>query len=143
MNKKFFLPVVLCLSFGTLLCSPGENECKSTNEMRRVGDKIFTMGPTFSLLFTDVHFFEEKGAFTRNQDGQYHIDIEQAKQAMREWAALILQVEGDGDLATATSYKEKNGGISEKLQADLDKINTAGIPRDIDFIKGKEVLGVK
>ena len=89
------------------------------------------------------NFFEEKGAFTRNEEGKYHIDIEKARQAMRDWAAFILQVEGDGDLETATSYKEKNGGISEKLQADLDKINSAGIPRDIDFIQGKEVLGLK
>ena len=89
------------------------------------------------------NFFEEKGAFSRNEEGKYHIDIEKAKQAMRDWAALILQVEGDGDLEMATSYKEKNGGISEKLQADLDKINSAGIPRDIDFIQGKQVLGLK
>jgi hypothetical protein len=89
------------------------------------------------------NFFEEKGAFTRNEEGKYHIDIAKAQQAMREWAAFILQVEGDGDLATATSYKEKNGGTSPKLQADLDKINSAGIPRDIDFVQGKEVLGIK
>jgi hypothetical protein len=89
------------------------------------------------------NYFEEKGAFTRNEEGKYHIDIEKARQAMRTWAAFILQVEGDGDLETATSYKEKNGGVSENLQADLAKINSAGIPRDIDFIQGKGVLGLK
>ena len=88
------------------------------------------------------NFFEEKGAFTRNEEGKYHINIEKAKLAMREWAALILQVEGEGDLETAVSYKEKNGKISEKLQADLDKINSAGIPKDIDFVQGKQVLGI-
>jgi hypothetical protein len=89
------------------------------------------------------NFFEEKGAFTRNADGRYHIDIEKAKQALRDWAAFILQVEGEGDFATATSYNEKNGKINERLQADLDKINSAGIPRDIDFKQGKQSLGLK
>jgi hypothetical protein len=88
------------------------------------------------------NFFEEKGAFTRNADGKYHIDIEKAKQALRDWAAFVLQVEGEGDLATAISYNEKNGKINEKLQADLDIINNAGIPRDIDFKQGKQVLGL-
>ena len=89
------------------------------------------------------NFFEAKGAFTRNDDGKYHIDIEKAQQAMKDWAALILQTEGEGDLETATSYKEENGKISEKLQADLNKINSAGIPRDIDFKQGKQTLGLK
>jgi hypothetical protein len=89
------------------------------------------------------NFFEEKGAFTRNADGKYHIDFEKAKLALRDWAAFILQVEGDGDMATATSYNEKNGKINEKLQADLNVINSAGIPRDIDFKQGKHVLGLK
>ncbi|MDR2409232.1 MAG: Zn-dependent hydrolase, partial [Bacteroidales bacterium] len=86
------------------------------------------------------NFFEEKAAFSRNADGRYHIDIEKAKQALRDWAAFILQVEGEGDLATAIAYNEKNGKINEKLQADLDMINNAGIPRDIDFKQGKQVL---
>jgi hypothetical protein len=89
------------------------------------------------------NFFEEKGAFTRNADGRYHVEIDKAKQALKEWAALILQVEGEGDLTTAISYHEKNGKINEKLQADLDLINHAGIPRDIDFKQGKQVLGLK
>ena len=34
------------------------------------------------------------------------------------------------------------GIIKEQLQADLDKINEAGIPRDIRFKQGKELLGL-
>ncbi|MDR1459300.1 MAG: Zn-dependent hydrolase [Bacteroidales bacterium] len=89
------------------------------------------------------NFFEEKGAFVRNSDGRYHIDVEKAKETLKLWAAFILQVEGDGDFKTATDYNEKKGKINERLQADLDKINSAGIPRDIDLKQGKEVLGLK
>ena len=36
--------------------------------------------------------------------------------------------------------EKKNGGITPALQADLDRINGAGIPRDITFVQGEEVL---
>lgn len=40
----------------------------------------------------------------------------------------------------AKKYREENGGITPALQADLDRINGAGIPRDITFVQGEEVL---
>jgi hypothetical protein len=89
------------------------------------------------------NFFEEKGAFVRNSEGRYHIDLPKAQQAMKDWAALVLQMEGEGDLNAAIQYNEKNGKAGSKLQADLDKINSAGIPRDIDFKQGKQVLDIK
>ncbi|MCL2131303.1 MAG: PorT family protein [Lentimicrobiaceae bacterium] len=66
MDKKFFLVVVLCMSFGTLLCSPGENDySNSKSGQGRVEEKIFTMGPKVSLLLTDIHFNTEvKAGFT-------------------------------------------------------------------------------
>jgi len=56
-NKKFFLLVVLCLSLGTLLCSPAEKKYSQLKSgQKKSVDKIFTMGPQISLLLTDVHF---------------------------------------------------------------------------------------
>ena len=46
---------------------------------------------------------------------------------MNGWAALILQTQGDGNVEFATKYRAENGGITPALQADLDKINGAGI----------------
>jgi len=34
------------------------------------------------------------------------------------------------------------GVIGEQLQADLDRIDTAGIPVDVRFRQGQEVLGL-
>lgn len=85
---------------------------------------------------------EKEGAFTRNEDGTYHIDFEKAKQAINSWGALILEVQGEGNFEFAEKFREENGGISEKLQADLDKINNAGIPRDIRFNQGLKELGL-
>lgn len=86
------------------------------------------------------NYMEKAGAFTRNAQGQYVIDFQKAKEAMNGWAALILKTQGDGNVEFATKYRAENGGITPELQADLDKINSAGIPRDITFIQGKDVL---
>lgn len=86
------------------------------------------------------NYMEKAGAFTRDDKGQYVIDFEKAKEAMNGWAALILKTQGDGDVEFATKYRTENGSITPALQADLDKINSAGIPRDIRFIQGVDVL---
>ena len=59
---------------------------------------------------------------------------------MNGWAELILKTQGDGNVEFAAKYRAENGGITPALQADLDKINGAGIPRDITFIQGVDVL---
>lgn len=86
------------------------------------------------------NYMEKAGAFSRDSKGQYVIDFEKAKEAMNGWAALILQTQGDGNVEFATKYRAENGGITPALQADLNKINEAGIPRDITFIQGVDVL---
>lgn len=86
------------------------------------------------------NYMEKAGAFTRNAQGQYVIDFQKAKDAMNGWASLILKTQGDGNVEFATKYREENGGITPALQADLDRINSAGIPRDITFIQGEKVL---
>lgn len=86
------------------------------------------------------NYMDKAGAFSRDAKGQYVIDFEKAKEAMNGWAALILQTQGDGNVEFATKYRAENGGITPALQADLNKINEAGIPRDITFIQGADVL---
>lgn len=86
------------------------------------------------------NYMEKAGAFSRDAKGQYVIDFGKAKEAMNGWAALILQTQGDGNVEFATKYRAENGGITPALQADLEKINGAGIPRDITFIQGADIL---
>ncbi len=86
------------------------------------------------------NYMDKAGAFSRDSKGQYVIDFEKAKKAMNGWAALILQTQGDGNVEFATKYRTQNGGITPALQADLNKINEAGIPRDITFIQGVDAL---
>ncbi len=89
------------------------------------------------------NFMEKAGAFTRNEDGTYHINFKKSKEAINEWSGLILKTQATGDRAFAEKYRNENGSIPAALQADLDKINGAGIPRDIRFNQGLEILGIK
>ena len=88
------------------------------------------------------NYFLEHGAFSRNADGKYVIDVEKAREAARGWAAIIIAMEGEGDAAAAKAYSDKNGKISNDLQRDLDAIRDANIPRDIIYKQGAQVLGL-
>ena len=84
------------------------------------------------------NFFVDEGAFTRNADGTYHIDFEKAKSAIYNWGALILKTQGDYEFAS--KYTAEHASVSEELQKDLDRINNSGIPRDIIYNQGWDVL---
>lgn len=89
------------------------------------------------------NYFLEKGAFSRNaQTGKYQIDFEKMTEAMNELTTLILKLQGDGDYEGVVKLMKEKGGISAQLQADLDRLTEEGIPVDIVFEQGSEVLGL-
>ncbi len=88
------------------------------------------------------NYFEEHGAFSKNADGKYVVNIDKAKEALKSWAAFVIQIEGEGDYDQATSYAKEHGIVSPALQADLDKINSSNIPLDITYNQGMEALGL-
>jgi hypothetical protein len=89
------------------------------------------------------YYFQETGAFARDEaTGTYRVNYEKMKEAMLALSADILKIQGDGDYETAKLMIEEKGYIREALQNDLDRIGEAGIPRDIVFEQGAEVLGL-
>jgi hypothetical protein len=89
------------------------------------------------------YYFQEKGAFERDETtGTYRVNFEKMKQAMLDLSETVLTIQGDGDYEKAKQMIEEKGFIREALQSDLDRINEAGIPRDIVFEQGAEVLGL-
>ena len=88
------------------------------------------------------NFMEQNGAFTRNAEGKYVINIAKSLEAMNKWAELIIKTQGDGNYDYAVQFRKENGTIKPALQKDLDKINQAGIPRDIRFNQGVKQLGL-
>ena len=89
------------------------------------------------------YYFQKEGAFIKDSEtGTYKVDFDKMKAAMNELTEKILIIQGDGDFEQAKAWVEADGKIKEDLQKDLDKINEAGIPRDIVFKQGKEMLGL-
>ncbi|MBP3763045.1 MAG: Zn-dependent hydrolase [Bacteroidales bacterium] len=88
------------------------------------------------------NYFQDHGAFTRNAEGKYVIHLDAARQCAREWAAIIIAMEGEGDMQAAKAYSDKHGKIGADLQKDLDAIRDANIPRDIVYKQGASVLGL-
>ena len=88
------------------------------------------------------NYMEDNGAFARNAEGKYVVDVEKAKEALKTWSAMILEVEGEGDYDRAKTYAAENGVVRPSLQKDLDVIAGANIPVDIRCVQGAEVLGL-
>jgi hypothetical protein len=85
----------------------------------------------------------EKGAFTRDTEtGTYQVDFDKMTEAMNSLAKEIITIQGDGDYNKAKAMIDNLGTIQPQLQADLDRIGAAGIPRDIIFKQGLDVLGL-
>ncbi len=88
------------------------------------------------------NYMEDNGAFARNAEGKYVVDVEKAKEALKTWSAMILEIEGEGDYDRAKTYAAENGVVRPSLQKDLDVIAGANIPVDIRCVQGAEVLGL-
>ncbi len=89
-------------------------------------------------------YFEELKAFSRDEKtGSYRVDFEKMTEAMNSLANLILTIQGDGNYEAARTLVTEKGLIGNQLQKDLDRIATAGIPRDIRFKQGLDVIGLK
>ncbi len=90
------------------------------------------------------YFFQEKEAFTRdNKTGTYKVNFDKMKQAISSLAKIIITMQGNGDYYGAIELLKSKGKIMEELQADLNRVNSSGIPVDIRFIQGPEILGLK
>jgi predicted DNA-binding transcriptional regulator YafY len=59
---------------------------------------------------------------------------------MNGLSELILTVQGDGDHEAAGRLLEEEGVVPEQLRTDLDRLSEAGIPVDIVFEQGVDVL---
>ncbi|RMG44912.1 MAG: Zn-dependent hydrolase [Acidobacteria bacterium] len=89
------------------------------------------------------NFFMEKGAFARDPEtGTYRVDFDKMREAVDALSAKILTLQGDGDLAAAKAFADRYETIGPDLRADLDRLAAAGIPVDIVFEQGEDVLGL-
>lgn len=88
------------------------------------------------------NFFEEEGAFTRNEDGTYKVNFDKMEKAMKDLSNLILTLQGNGDYDGVAKLVSEKGIVTDALQADLDRLSSANIPVDVVFKQGVDVLGL-
>ena len=89
------------------------------------------------------NFFEEKGAFGKTADGHYKVNYTNFAKAMNDLSNVILTLQGNGDKAGVTQIAKEKGIIKPDLQSDLNKLKQKGIPVDIVFDQGADILGLK
>jgi hypothetical protein len=89
----------------------------------------------------ELSFLAEQGAFTRDSaSGRYRVDFPRMRTAVDSLAARILRYQGDGDYEGVTGFMSERATIPPALQRDLDRLGSRGIPVDIVFEQGMDVL---
>ena len=89
------------------------------------------------------NYFAEQGAFTRNSEGLYSVNIEKmTAAAIDSLSEMILVLQGNGDYEGVKKLVAETGIIKADLKESLARIEAANIPVDITFKQGKKVLGL-
>jgi hypothetical protein len=88
------------------------------------------------------NFFADRGAFARDAQGHYRVDMQKMRAAVDALSATLLQLQGNGDYAGVQKLIDELGVIRPQLGADLARLAGLNIPVDVTFIQGKSVLGL-
>ena len=90
-----------------------------------------------------LNFLEEKGAFSYDADSRtYEVDLETMGDAVNELGGVILKFQGDGDYEGLGEFMETYQVVGDALQQNLDRLGDEGIPVDVVFEQGADVLGL-
>jgi Peptidase family M49 len=89
----------------------------------------------------ELSFLQEHGAFTRDSaSGRYRVDFPRMRAAVDSMAGLIIRYQGDGDYQGVSRFMTERTKIPAPLQGDLERLATKGIPVDIVFEQGVDVM---
>jgi hypothetical protein len=87
------------------------------------------------------NFMRGFDAIVRDPDsGRYRVNMARMRDAMNSLSAQILTLQGNGDYEGAARLIDDMGFIGPRLAEDLAGLESAGIPVDIVFEQGMEVL---
>jgi hypothetical protein len=89
-----------------------------------------------------LSYFEEQGAFSRDSTGRYRVDFPRMRAAVDSLGALILKLQGDGDYAAVRDFMATRSKLAPELRGDLARLGGNGIPVDVVFEQGTDVLGL-
>ncbi len=89
------------------------------------------------------NFFNEHGAFEKNSETvKYRINRENFEKAMDQLSYMILKFQGDGNYDQVSKLVDIMARIRPNLQKYLNKLSDAGIPVNILFEQGIDVLSL-
>ena len=88
------------------------------------------------------NFFQEYGAFERQKDGRYRVNVDRFSEATKDLSSLLLTIQGDGAYSKAAKLVKEKGVIGKQLAGELDLLEKRGIPVDVVFEQGLDVLGL-
>ncbi|HSR70293.1 MAG TPA: Zn-dependent hydrolase [Acidobacteriota bacterium] len=92
----------------------------------------------------EFNFLQEAGAFRYDSENHtYSVDFERMREGVEKMAARILTLQGDGDYDGVNQFLEDYGKAGADLESDLQRLAEKGIPVDIVFEQGVEVLGLQ
>ncbi len=87
------------------------------------------------------NFMRAYDAIVRDREsGRYRVDMARMREAMDSLSTQLLVLQGNGDYAGASILIDDMGFIGPELEADLVRIGEAGIPVDVVFEQGVDVL---
>ena len=89
------------------------------------------------------NFFREQGAIEQLPDGTYRVDEDRLRAAADALSNRILTLQGDGDYEAVQAFVQQYGQMSPGLERSLARVAAAGIPVDVVFEQGPEVLGLR
>ena len=89
------------------------------------------------------NFLIEQGAIEAAEDGMWRVVPERMGPAVAALSERILTLQGDGDYDATDAFVREYGRTTPELRASLDTVAAAGIPVDIVFEQGVEVLGLE
>ena len=83
------------------------------------------------------NFLEQMGAFTREPDGRYRVNMAKMRAGADSLSRRIITLQGDGDYAGVGALYAEFGTIGPVLQGDLARLGAKGIPVDIIYDQGR------
>jgi hypothetical protein len=87
------------------------------------------------------NYFREQGAFTRDaKTGHYTVNREKLEAAVTSLSEKILRLQGDGDYEAVKAFTDRYDDRPASLDADLQRLDDAGIPTDITYEQGTSLL---
>ncbi len=88
------------------------------------------------------NYFVEQGAITQEADGRWRVNLNIIARATDSLSRDILTLQGDGDYEAVAAFSEQYGALPTALTASLDGLAAAGIPVDVVYEQGVDVLGL-